>query len=165
MSTNFTGQRGPITVSDDIEKKIEEVNVYLNTARADGKKFEERKILLETEVAELEAKKDSLSRDASTLHEQLSTTKKNKELQDVDIRSGREILSTLHQNISLAKKEYDETVEKTKAIFFEIDEAKKEISTERSALRAYASALDEKERKLDAYNEKIKRMIDAMKTN
>lgn len=162
--TNFMGQRGPLTVSDDVEKKIEEVNKYLVTAREEADKAAQYRTKLQSQIDELEATKSKLVEDIFSLETKAATVKENKEANEAEIRQARVTLDEIKLNIGSVKKEHDDTVESTRAILADIEKQLTEIASERSALRAYASALDEKERKLDTYNEKIKRTIDSLKT-
>ena len=150
-------------LSDELEKKIGEVNAHLvnsqneaeksqikkNTLDGEIAKLEETKKTLNDEVPKLEASKVSLNTDIEKL--KVEIVEKVLERDDL-IRENRKLKTDNEEEKRILEVEREELKQKT------ID-----IEGRESVLRTVSKGLEEKERKLDVYADRVKKLLDSVK--
>ena len=160
----FSGKSAPQVLSDELEKKIEEVNLSLAQAKESADKFNQIKERHEKEILTLEDKKKNLQDELVRIDALTSSAKKEKEAYQNNIQEAKNELSDLEDKVKIARDEYEAEMAKSISLVAGLEQREKEVSSKESAIRAYANGLEEKEKKLDAYAERVRRMIDSLKS-
>ena len=150
-------------LSDELEKKIEQVNAHMVEARNEAEKSQIKKNTLDGEVTVLEEKKN-------ILNEEITKLEASKVTLTIDVVK-------LKEEVVEKVKEKDDLIKESRILKSENEEEKKSLDVEReelrqqkldisgreSVLRTVSKGLEEKEKKLDIYADRVKKLLDSVK--
>lgn len=150
-------------LSEELERKIEEVNSSMIDARNKTEQFQGVKNKLEGEIKELEEVKKKLNDEIpllqntkESLSADLQELKDNIEAQKIEV-------ADLRKQTSEAKSEREQEAQKAVADKEEMIKRKDDLDGQESVLKIYAKGLEEKEKKLDVYADRVKRLLSSVK--
>lgn len=151
-------------LSEELERKIEEVNASMVAARNETEKFTERKSKLEVDVRDLKDTHKKLSEEVDLLRENeksllfgLGEVRERINQQKIELKD-------LEKQALDVKILHEENEKKFIAEREEIAARKADLDSQETVLRTYVKGLDEKEKKLDIYAEHIKKVLDSLKS-
>ena len=148
---------------DELEKKIELVNKSLSDARANTERLEGVRSQKEKDVAALEAKLADLGEKESQFKERSnSLTAQSINLENQVLGKKKE-LAEVTEALRLAKASLEELNAQIDLAKQGLEKQREEVAGRERSAKIFEQSLIERERKLDAYTEKVRRMIDAMK--
>ena len=158
-----TSEPGQV-LPDELDAKIQAVNEHLVAAKQSTEKLiEEKKVLtdsvaiLKGTIVTLEASKIEFVDDISSLgNEKVSLTDEVKVL--------KSIKEALDQEIVVARNVLVGEQEKVKGLHQQLEIKEQEVKNKEVALNVFAAGLDERKKKLDSYEDKLKRIADQFKT-
>lgn len=150
-------------LSDELEKKIEQVNAHMVEARNEAEKSQIKKNTLDGEVTVLEEKKN-------ILNEEITKLEASKVTLTIDVVK-------LKEEVVEKVKEKDDLIKESRILKSENEEEKRSLDVEReelrqqkldisgreSVLRTVSKGLEEKEKKLDVYADRVKKLLDSVK--
>lgn len=150
-------------LSEELEKKIEEVNFSMVDARNKAEKFQDIKNKLEVEIKGLEEMKGKLNEEIPLLRIDKDSLNLDLDNLEADIEAKKTELADLRSQINEAKKENE--AEKGLLVKEKEDlvKRKSDIEGQEAILRTVAKGLEEKEKKLDVYADRVKRLLDSVK--
>lgn len=150
-------------LSEELEKKIEQVNAHMVSQRNEAEKFQLKKNELELQIKDLEQKQ-------KTLKEEVDSLKLNKDdlaseivllEEDISLKKG-ELVELKKENESMIVKNREESgklsVEKEN-----LKKRAEDLAAQEATLRVYGKALEEKEKKLDVYADRVKQILNSVK--
>lgn len=164
IMTNFTptGSSAKI-LSDELEKKIEEVNASMVDARNKTEQFQDIKNKLEVGIRELEETKGKLDGEISLLRSEKESLGFDLQGLKDEIEPKKVELADLRKQTGEAKVANEAEKQKLVVEKEEIAKRKSDLDGQESILRTYAKGLEEKEKKLDVYADRVKRLLDSVK--
>jgi len=165
METNFkAGDPGSVKIlSEELERKIEEVNASMVNARNETERFQAQKNQLEEQIKNLQEKVKVLSEEVPLLQDQKSSLKSDLISLDESINERKIESSDLkkqNEEIKASNKEESDKLVLEKAA---IEKRKTDLDAQEATLRVYGKGLEEKERKLDIYADRVKKLLDSVK--
>ena len=150
-------------LSEELERKIEEVNSSMVDARNKAENFQGIKNKLDGEIRDLEEVKKSLQLQIPPLQsEKDSLLAELQELKD-SIESQKAEVADLRKQTSEAKQAREQEAQKATADKEEMIKRKSDLDGQESILKIYAKGLEEKEKKLDVYADRVKKLLDSVK--
>lgn len=152
-------------LSDELEKKIEEVNISMVFMRGEAARFMKMKDELELNVKELEDKKVNLNQEIPPLQDRKDSLSSDLMSLRDDIRKSTNELKEINNQIDNAKLENEEEIKKITVFREEMQRREKELKDQEAVLRVYATGLEAKEKKLDVYADRVKRLLDSVKSD
>ena len=164
--TIFTPTRDPAAtkiLSEELEKKIDEVNKHLVDTRALTEKLQEKKNQLEIDVRNLETKKGTLLGEVSELKKEVDRlTNEVSKLEDrySNLQATKVVLEKSIDDLSKLNTEEAGKLNIEKE---ELKKRKVDLDAQEATLRIYGKGLEEKEKKLDIYAERVKKLLDSVK--
>lgn len=164
MSGFNTSQQTAAPLPDELDKKIEVMNNYLVEGREEFKKILENKAVLEKEIADLGEKKSVLKSEVVRFEDRCEAVQKIREEIDSKMGQAKAELILENQKLVEAKKQVEVEEEKSRRIVAGLEQREKDVVDKESTMRVYAKSLEEKEKKLDEYQAKVKRFVDNLKS-
>ena len=151
-------------LSEELERKIAEVNSSMVSARDQAEKYQENKNKLEVEIRDLETVHKKLSEEIIVLKETEKTVLFG--LGEVRERTSqqRAELAELEKQTQEIKMANEEEAKKFAAERAELEKQKEELDSQEKVMRTFSKGLEEKEKKLDIYGEHIKKVLDSLKS-
>lgn len=150
-------------LSEELERKIGEVNTHLVNSQNEAEKAQIKKNILDGEITKLEETK-------KLLNEEVPKLEASKVSLNVDIEKLKvEIVEKVFERDELIKENRRlkaDNEEERKVLDVEREELKKkksDIEGQESVLRTVSKGLEEKEKKLDVYADRVKKLLDSVK--
>ena len=163
--TNFMARDPEATkiLSEELEKKIEGVNASMVAARNETEKFIQTKNKLEGEAKELAVVKERLAKEVLDLGVQKDTL--NTEVLELNgsINQLRAELVRVNKELVALEVANKEELGKLDTERQELKKKRDDLEGQESVLRTFSKGLEEKEKKLDVYADRVKRMLDSIK--
>ena|SRR3990167_7610639 len=161
--TDFISRNPEATkiLSEELEKKIEAVNASMVAARDEAERFRGVKNKLEVEIRELETTKGTLAGEVTSLENQHDSLIIEGETLTQSVDQMQAQLADVRKQLSEAKHSNEEEQGKLEAERMDVAKRKADLDGQEAVLRTYAKGLEEKEKKLDVYAERVKRLLDA----
>lgn len=150
-------------LSEELEKKIEEVNASMVDARNKAERFQDVKNKLEVEIKGLEEAKRRLNEEIPSLQEQKMGLALNVEDLKDDIEIKKSEVADLRKQINEAKAENEAEKGLLVKEKEEIARRRSDVEGQEAVVRTVAKGLEEKEKKLDVYADRVKRLLDSVK--
>jgi len=159
-STNPEASR---ILSEELEKKIEEVNKSMVQARDEAERFRDIKNKLDVEIRDLQTTKNNLQETIESLKvEEIDLVAKVGTMIS-DLNEKTLVLQDLNKQIAEAKVKNDEELHRLGQEKEVLRKRNEELDTKESAINIFARSLEDKEKKLDLYAERVKSMLGALK--
>jgi len=150
-------------LSEELEKKIDEVNAHMVEQRSKAEEFQLKRNQLEQDVKELEEKKKELSKEVSLLEGRINSSAIEIKSLEESIVSKKSELSELRKSndemTALNKKESDLLAVQKETLL----KKQEDLDAKESAINIYGKSLEEKEKKLDVYATRVKQMLGSLK--
>lgn len=150
-------------LSEELEKKIEGVNAHMVAARNETEKFIQAKNKLEGEVKEAEAVKAELSLEIKGLISHRDDLMKEVVELDEKVKYLRNELVKTNKELEVVEVANKEGAEKLTTEREELKKKRDDLEGQESVLRTFSKGLEEKEKKLDVYADRVKRLLDSVK--
>jgi phage shock protein A len=151
-------------LSEELEKKIDAVNAHLVEARNETEKFIQTKNKLEGEAKELAVVKEKLTAEVLSLGSQrdgfLSEIAELKE----KVEWLKKELVNVNKQLTELEAANKEEIGKLDVEREELKKRRNDLEGQESILRTFSKGLEEKEKKLDVYADRVKRLLDSVKS-
>lgn len=149
---------------DELDNKIQSMNLYLVEGRNELEQLKKLKLNLEQEISVVSTEKDVILSKILKLKEEcdnLNLTKKDIGDNIVRLKNDYVAEKNIFDAICKEREMKEDEINRT---ISGIEIREKDLVDKELTMRIYAKSLEEKEKKLDAYADKLKRFIDQIKS-
>lgn len=163
--TNFLSRDPAATkiLSDELEKKIDSVNKAMVDTRNETERLVGAKNSLEVEIRSLEEKKKGLGEEVKVLGEEQKLLLSALDSLEKSVKTSKESLAELTRELVDLKQANEEEKKLLLAEKEDVKKRKEDLSGQEAVLRTVAKGLEAKEKQLDVYAERVKKLLDSVR--